>query len=54
LLLSKPAAVYYAIVQIASGGARIPNRKFVQAKVKGLAVSFAVGDESHGAVTAPD
>jgi hypothetical protein len=36
---------YYAIVQIAQGGAEDPKPEFVEAKVKGLMVAFAVGDE---------
>jgi hypothetical protein len=44
---------YYAIVQIAQGGAEDPKPEFVQATVKGSSVSFAVGDEKFaGAVTA--
>src|SRR6267143_324564 len=36
---------YYAIVQIAQGGAEDPKPEFVAAKVKGLTVAFSVGDE---------
>src|SRR5882762_7107811 len=36
---------YYAIVQIAQGGAEDPKPVFVPATVKGSNVSFAVGDE---------
>lgn len=44
---------YYAIVQIAQGGAEDPKPEFVQATVKGSNVSFAVGDEKFtGVVTA--
>jgi hypothetical protein len=44
---------YYAIVQIAQGGAEDPKPEFVQAKVKGSSVSFTVGDEKFtGAATA--
>lgn len=44
---------YYAIVQIAQGGAEDPKPEFVEAKVKGTSVSFAVGDEKFtGTVTA--
>ncbi|HMG74894.1 MAG TPA: hypothetical protein VK582_15440 [Pyrinomonadaceae bacterium] len=44
---------YYAIVQIAQGGAEDPKPEFVQATVKGSNVSFAVGDEKFtGAATA--
>src|SRR5438477_12883463 len=35
---------YYAIVQIAQGGAEDPKPEFVQAVVKGKTVSFAVGE----------
>ncbi|HYR75038.1 MAG TPA: hypothetical protein VEM96_04280 [Pyrinomonadaceae bacterium] len=41
-----PAGVgYYAIVQIAQGGAEDPKPEFVEAKVKGMTVAFSVGDE---------
>jgi hypothetical protein len=44
---------YYAIVQIAQGGAEDPKPEFVQAKVLGANVSFALGDEKFiGTVTA--
>lgn len=44
---------HYAIVQIAQGGAEDPKPEFVEAKVKGLSVSFAVGDEKfNGTVSA--
>ena len=36
---------YYAIVQIAQGGAEDPKPEFVEAKVKGMSVAFSVGDE---------
>jgi hypothetical protein len=36
---------YYAIVQIAQGGAEDPKPEFVEAKVKGMTVAFSVGDE---------
>ena len=36
---------YYAIVQIAQGGAEDPKPEFVEATVKGLTVAFSVGDE---------
>ena len=36
---------YYAIVQIAQGGAEDPKPEFVEATVKGLTVAFTVGDE---------
>src|SRR2546425_3972359 len=43
---------YYAIVQIAQGGAEDPKPKFVQATIKGSNVSFAVGNEKFtGAAT---
>ncbi len=44
---------YYAIVQIAQGGAEDPKPEFVEATVKGSSVSFAVGDRKFsGTVTA--
>jgi len=44
---------HYAIVQIAQGGAEDPKPEFVEATVKGLSVSFAVGDEKfNGTVSA--
>ena len=36
---------YYAIVQIAQGGAEDPKPEFVAANVKGRTVSFSVGDQ---------
>ena len=36
---------YYAIVQIAQGGAEDPKPEFVEAKVKGMSVEFTVGDQ---------
>ena|SRR2546423_6888742 len=36
---------YYAIVQIAQGGAEDPKPEFVEATVKGLTVTFTVGDQ---------
>src|SRR6195256_1127770 len=36
---------YYAIVQIAQGGAEDPKPEFVEAKVKGMNVAFSVGDD---------
>ena len=35
---------YYAIVQIAQGGAEDPKPEFVPVEVKGKSVSFSVGD----------
>jgi hypothetical protein len=35
---------YYAIVQIAQGGAEDPKPEFLQAEVKGKTVSFTVGE----------
>ena len=35
---------HYAIVQIAQGGAEDPKPEFVPVSVKGMTVSFAVGD----------
>jgi len=44
---------YYAIVQIAQGGAEDPKPEFVEATVKGSSVSFAVGGRKFsGTVTA--
>src|SRR5947207_4367695 len=44
---------YYAIVQIAQGGAEDPKPEFVPAEVKGKSVSFSVGDEKYtGTVSA--
>jgi hypothetical protein len=44
---------YYAIVQIAQGGAEDPKPEFVEVTVKGSNVSFAVGDRKFsGTVTA--
>src|SRR2546421_6842349 len=44
---------YYAIVQIAQGGAEDPKPVFVPADVKGKSVSFSVGDDKYsGTATA--
>ena len=44
---------YYAIVQIAQGGAEDPKPEFVPAEVKGRTVSFSVGDQKYtGTVSA--
>src|SRR5436305_14500185 len=44
---------YYAIVQIAQGGAEGPKPVFVPADVKGKSVSFSVGDDKYsGTATA--
>ncbi len=40
---------YYAIVQIAQGGAEDPKPEFVPAEVKGKTASFTVGDEKYTA-----
>ncbi len=40
---------YYAIVQIAQGGAEDPKPEFVPANVKGKTASFSVGDEKYTA-----
>lgn len=40
---------YYAIVQIAQGGAEDPKPEFVEAKVKGMSVDFTVGTEKYTA-----
>src|SRR2546421_6590513 len=38
---------YYAIVQIARGGAEDPKPEFVPAEIKGRSVSFSVGDDKY-------
>lgn len=38
---------YYAIVQIAQGGAEDPKPEFVPAEVKGRTVTFTVGEEKY-------
>src|SRR5262245_9895694 len=44
---------FYAIVQIAQGGAEDPKPQFVPAEVKGKNVSFSVGEEKYtGTATA--
>jgi|SRR6267143_1766910 len=44
---------YYAIVQIAQGGAEDPKPEFVAAKVKGMSVEFTAGSEKfRGTVSA--
>jgi hypothetical protein len=44
---------YYAIVQIAQGGAEDPKPVFGPADVKGKSVSFSVGDDTYtGTATA--
>src|SRR5260370_40746670 len=44
---------YYAIVQIAQGGAEDPKPEFVPATVKGLNLRFSAGDEKfNGTVNA--
>ena len=46
---------YYAIAQIAQGGAEDPKPEFVPADVKGKSVSFSVGDDKYtGTVTAAE
>jgi hypothetical protein len=46
---------YYAIVQIAQGGAEDPKPEFVPADVKGKSVSFSVGDDKYtGTATAAE
>ena len=40
---------YYAIVQIAQGGAEDPKPEFVAAEVKGKAVTFSVGEQKYTA-----
>jgi hypothetical protein len=44
---------YYAIVQIAQGGAEDPKPEFVAAEVKGRTVSFSVGDEKYAGTVSP-
>jgi hypothetical protein len=44
---------YYAIVQIAQGGAEDPKPEFVPVKVKGTNVTFAIGDEKYTATVVP-
>ena len=40
---------YYAIVQVAQGGAEDPKPEFVQAEVKGKTVKFTVGEVKYTA-----
>ena len=42
---------YYAIVQIAQGGAEDPKPEFVPADVKGRSLSFSVGDDKYTGTT---
>jgi hypothetical protein len=44
---------YYAIVQIAGGGAEDPKPEFVPVVVKGKNVTFAIGDEKYTATVIP-
>jgi len=44
---------YYAIVQIAQGGAEDPKPEFVPAEVKGRTVSFSVGDQKYTGTVSP-
>jgi hypothetical protein len=44
---------YYAIVQIAQGGAEDPKPEFVPVKVKGTNVTFAIGHEKYTATVIP-
>src|SRR4051794_39519984 len=44
---------YYAIVQIAQGGAEDPKPEFVPVKVKGTNVTFTVGEEKYSATVTP-
>ena len=44
---------YYAIVQIAQGGAEDPKPELVPAEVKGKTVTFAVGDEKYSGTASP-
>ena len=53
VVLVPAANGFYAIVQIAQGGAEDPKPEFVQAQVKGKSVSFTVADMKYtGAVNA--
>jgi hypothetical protein len=46
---------YYAIVQIAQGGAEDPKPEFVPVEIKGRSVSFSVGDDKYtGTATAAE
>src|SRR5438874_12164785 len=45
---------YYAIVQIAQGGAEDPKPELVPAEVKGKTVTFAVGDEKYSGTASPN
>src|SRR5206468_2212578 len=46
---------YYAIVQIAQGGAEDPKPVFVPVDIKGRSVSFSVGDDKYtGTATAAE
>src|SRR2546427_10768162 len=46
---------YYAIVQIAQGGAEDPKPLFVPADIKGRSVSFSIGDDKYtGTATAAE
>lgn len=53
VVIMSAAGGYYAIVQIAQGGAEDPKPEFVPAEVRGKTVSFSVGDEKYtGTVSA--
>jgi len=47
------AGGYYAIVQIAQGGAEDPKPEFVEATVKGMKVEFTVGDQKFTSTATP-
>lgn len=42
---------YYAIVQIAQGGAEDPKPEFVPADIKGRSISFSLGDDKYTGTT---
>ncbi len=44
---------YYAIVQVAQGGAEDPKPEFVPAEVKGRTVSFSTGNEKYTGTFSP-
>ena len=48
VVIVRAADGYYAIVQIAQGGAEDPKPEFVPIQVKGKTVSFTVGDSKYG------
>src|SRR6266550_3938995 len=55
VVLAQAGGGYYAIVQIAQGGAEDPKPEFVPAEVKGRSVSFSIGDDKYiGTATAAE